>query len=336
MKTRQLGTTGIYTSEVSLGCWTLGGRNWSQGGGDKEGGQSIGWADVDPAEATRAVYRAVELGVNHFDNADIYGNGHAERFLAQALGEKSKDVLIATKVGHFRGTALHAYEPKHIRHQCEQSLVNLKRDVIDIFYFHHGDFGASDYLLDDAAEMMYRLRDEGKFRVLGLSAYSPERFMTLAPRIKPDVLQGHCNILHDEFIHPEKNVAKLCREMQMSFVTFGPLSQGILLGKYSAANPPTFDEGDHRKNSANYKVDFLSKIEGPIAAVKAKFGATSEDLARVALQYNLAHETVGCVIPGFRNVAQVETNLAKVDLPLSGEEVALVRQWFAEFNLVGR
>ncbi|MGF1574087.1 MAG: aldo/keto reductase [Sumerlaeia bacterium] len=332
MKKRPLGTSDLMSSEISMGCWTLGGRNWAQGGGEKTGGQSIGWADVDPAEAARAVHRAVELGVNHFDNADIYGNGHAERFLAKALGNLAKDVLIATKVGHFWGTAEHPYEPQHIRAQCEQSLVNLKRDVIDLYYFHHGDFGADDCMLDDAVEMMYRLKAEGKIRAIGLSAYSPERFLTLAPKIKPDVLQGHCNILHDEFIHPEKSVSKLCKELKMSFVTFGPLSQGILLGKYSASNPPSFDEGDHRKNSANYKADFLERVEPQITKMKERFGTTIEDLARAALQYNLAHETVGCVIPGFRNVKQVEANLAKVDEPLSIQDVALIREWFAGFN----
>jgi aryl-alcohol dehydrogenase-like predicted oxidoreductase len=332
MKTRPVGKTNLRVSEISLGCWTLGGKNWAQGGGERAGGQSIGWADVDPAEAAQGVHRAIELGVNHFDNADIYGNGHAERFLAQSLGDKSPHVHIATKVGHFWGTARHCYEPQHIRHQCEQSLVNLNRDVIDIYYFHHGDFGPNEVYLDDAVAMMHTLREEGKIRAIGLSAYSNERFQTLVPRIQPDILQGHCNILHDEFIHPEKAVSRLCKERGITFVTFGPLSQGVLLGKYNSANPPSFEDGDHRKNAERFSAAYLARVEGPLAEVKARFGATIPELARVALQYNLAHETVACTIPGFRNVSQVETNLAHTDKPLTEEEVSLIRGWFAGFN----
>jgi len=181
MKYRALGKSDVKVSEISLGCWTMGGRNWVKG-------QSIGWADVDEQDIKTAVDYAIEHGVNHFDNADVYGNGHAERMLARVLGAKSKDAIIATKVGWFQGTAAHYYEPKHIRHQCEQSLVNLKRDYIDLYYFHHGNFGENDEYLDDAVDVMHRLKDEGKIRLIGQSAYTNEDFLKLIPKVKPDVL----------------------------------------------------------------------------------------------------------------------------------------------------
>ena len=113
MKMRELGASGIPVSEISLGCWTLGGLNWVNG-------VPNGWANVDEEEAIGAIHLALDEGVIHFDNADVYGNGRAERMLAKALRGRSEDVVIATKVGHFPGTAVHAYEPQHIRHQCEQ------------------------------------------------------------------------------------------------------------------------------------------------------------------------------------------------------------------------
>ncbi len=136
MKYRKLGTSELEVSEISLGCWTMGGLNWVAG-------RPNGWANVNEAEVAAAVKKAVNAGVNHFDNADVYGNGNAERMLARVLkklGLKSEEFIIATKTGHFPGTAAHAYEPAHIRHQCEQSLINLQRDYIDIYYFHHGRF----------------------------------------------------------------------------------------------------------------------------------------------------------------------------------------------------
>lgn len=98
---------------------------------------------MDEEEIKKAVFYGLDKGVNHFDNADTYGNGRAERMLSRILGPKIKDVIVATKVGWFQGTAEHAYHPFHIRRQCEQSLINLNRDYIDIYYFHSRLFNIS-------------------------------------------------------------------------------------------------------------------------------------------------------------------------------------------------
>ncbi len=318
MRYRRLGTSDVQVSEISLGCWTLGGLNWVDG-------HANGWADVDEAEAIRAINAAIDRGVNHFDNADVYGNGRAERLLAKALGARSKDVVIATKVGHFRGTAEHAYEALHIRHQCEQSLRNLKREAVDIFYFHHGDFGPDDRYLAEAVAMVERLRDDGKIRLIGLSAYAEEHFLRLAPIIKPTVLQSWAHALDDQFIRAGSPVRRLMERQGMSFVAFSPLAQGRLLGKYDAAQPPSFELGDHRRGSAAFSADELAKLAPRIERLQARFGRDIPDLARVALQYLLHEPVVACAIPGFRNLRQVEASLAADGRPLSTEDVAFVR-----------
>ena len=165
MKYRPLGNSGVKVSEISFGCWTMGGLNWVNG-------TPNGWANVDEDEVVRAIKAGLDAGVNHFDNADVYGNGRAERMLTRALkklGVKSTDVIIATKIGHFPGTAAHAYEPAHIRHQCEQSLINLQREYLDLYYFHHGNFGENDRYLPEAAATMDALVKEGKVRLKGQS-----------------------------------------------------------------------------------------------------------------------------------------------------------------------
>jgi len=167
MKYRTLGSSDVKVSEISLGCCTMGGINWVEG-------KSNGWGNVSEDEITAAIKLAVDRGVNHFDTADQYGNGRAERMLARVLarlGLKSTDFVIASKVGHFAGTAEHAYEPAHIRHQCEQSLINLKREYIDLYYFHHGNFGEKDRYLTEAAATMDQLVKEGMVRLKGQSAY---------------------------------------------------------------------------------------------------------------------------------------------------------------------
>ncbi len=323
MRYRELGQSGVKVSEVSLGCWTLGGQNWHEG-------NPVGWADVDEAEAIRAVHWAIDHGVNHFDNADIYGNGHAERMLAKALEGRSEQVVIATKVGWLRGSAAHAYEAPHIRQQCEQSLRNLRRDVIDLYYFHHGDFGENDKHVDDAVAMMRRLRDEGKIRLVGLSAYSNEDFLRLVPKIEPDALQSFAHAMDDHFVREGEPVHGLMKERGLSFVAFSPLGQGLLLDKFSAGSPPKFAPGDHRSRSEKFTPEALKRLEPKLAKIRERFGGDVRDLARVAIQYLLASDVVACAIPGFRNLEQVEIDVGAAEPPLSAEDVAFVRGVFAD------
>ena len=328
MHYRKLGTTDIAVSEISLGCWTMGGLNWVEG-------HANGWANVDEDEIVAAVKRAVDAGVNHFDNADVYGNGRAEQMLGRVLkklGLKSEEFVIATKVGHFRGTAEHAYDPLHIRHQCEQSLKNLQRDYVDIYYLHHGDFGPNGEWLEGAAETLDALVKEGKIRLKGQSAYSDADFQRAVPVVKPTVLQSWGNILSPNFVKPESVVGKLLVEYQMSFVAFSPLRQGILLDKFDPDNPPQFEPGDIRATDARFHSENLRKLKPKLEALKKRFGSSVEDLAAVALRYVLNHPNVACTIPGFRNEQQVACNLVGTSRQLSDDDMAFIDGLFG--NLV--
>lgn len=325
MKQRELGRSGVFVSEISFGCWTMGGLNWVNGNAN-------GWANVDEDEITAAIKVAVDAGVNHFDNADVYGNGKAEQMLNRVfkrLGLKSEDYIIATKVGHFPGTAAHAYEPAHIRHQCEQSLINLGREYIDLYYFHHGSFGPNDVYLDDAADMLSRLVEEGKVRIKGQSAYSADDFERVVPRVRPAVLQSWAHALDDQFVRPGSRVSKLLEEHEMTFVAFSPLAQARLLDKFDPSNPPTFEPGDHRQNSSAFGAEAIAELKPKLAKLKARFGDSIEDLASVALNYILAMPNVACVIPGFRNPRQASINVAAAGRELSAEDVAFVQEALA-------
>jgi myo-inositol catabolism protein IolS len=323
MKYRKLGKSNIEVSEISLGCWTMGGLNWVNG-------DPNGWANVDENEVAQAINYAIDHGVNHFDNADVYGNGRAERMLARILGNRTNNFIIATKVGWFPGTAANAYEPAHIRHQCEQSLINLKRDYIDLYYFHHGYFGDQDEYLDAAIEVMYRLKEEGKIRLIGQSAYSHEDFQKLIPKVKPDSLQSYANAMERIFIDEGSPTRKLMEENQISFVAFRPIGQGLLLGKYNKDNPPTFENGDHRKGLSRFSRESLEKLEPRLNKIKSRFGSSEEELARVAMQFLLNYKFMGAVIPGFRNLRQVLVNLSAMDKPLTDDEFEFVKSVFID------
>ncbi len=322
MKYRALGTSEIKVSEISLGCWTMGGLNWVDG-------TPNGWANVNEDEIVAAIKRGVDAGVNHFDNADVYGNGRAERMLARALqklGLKSDDFVIATKVGHFPGTAAHAFDPLHIRHQCEQSLKNLNREYIDLYYLHHGDFGKDNEYLHAAADTLDALVAEGKIRLKGQSAYSDTHFAQAVPVVKPMVLQSWANALQPEFITPGAVVPKLLKKYGMSFVAFSPLAQGLMLDKFDPENPPEFDEGDHRKAKEKYQSAALRELRPKLGSLKQRFGTTTADLAAIAQRYVLNHPDVACVIPGFRNESQVACNLAAIERELSVEDIEFINQ----------
>src|SRR3954470_13305713 len=292
MKYRNLGKTDVKVSEVSLGCWTMGGLNFVNG-------TPNGWANVDEEEITRAIKLGVDRGVNHFDNADVYGNGRAERMLARVLdklGLKSTDFVVATKVGWFPGTAEHAYEPAHIRHQCEQSLINLRREYIDLYYFHHGDFGENFRYLEDAANVMDALVKEGKVRIKGQSAYSEDDFERVVPVVRPQALQSWAHALDDKFIREGGRVQKLMEKFGMTFVAFSPLAQARLLDKYDPTKPPQFEPGDHRKDSKAFSAEAIAALKPKLQKLKDRFGSTTEDLASVALNYILAQPRVACVI----------------------------------------
>lgn len=325
MRTRELGRTGVHVSEISLGCWTMGGLNWVNG-------TPNGWADVNEDEITAAIKLAVDRGVNHFDNADVYGNGRAEQMLRRVLdrlGLRSTDFVIATKVGHFPGTAAHAYEPAHIRHQCEQSLINLGRDYLDVYYFHHGSFGEGDAYLDDAAATMDRLVEEGKVRVKGQSAYSEDDFERVTPKVRPSVLQSWAHALDDKFVRPGSRVSELMAREGMTFVAFSPLAQARLLDKYDPGKPPSFEPGDHRQNSKAFSAEALAELKPKLEKLKGRFGAATADLAAMALGYVLAQPHVACVIPGFRNENQVSANLSGIGRDLSDDDVEFIRETLA-------
>ncbi len=341
MRFRPIGRTGIQVSEVGFGCWTMGGPAFSPANG-----APIGWADVNEAEVLAGIKAGLDAGVNHWDNADVYGNGRAERMLAASfrkLGVKPGSQVIATKVGHMKGTAPHAFEPRHMRAQCEQSLRNLGVDCIDIYYCHHGTYIGPDYTeavhdyLPEAAAVMHALRKEGKIRAIGQSAYGDDDFARAIPVLKPDVLQSKANMRFDAFIRPGCAVQKLMDQHGCTFVAFGPLDQGILLDKFDPEHPPKFEEGDYRNSRKDFAPDVLRSVRAKLAAIKKRFAieALSGDeliaaLSSVASRWVLAHPHVCSAIPGFRNARQAKCNvLAGADAPMSADDVAFIRGLFA-------
>ncbi len=319
MNYRILGRSNLLVSEISLGCWAIGGPSWRDG-------HPVGWSGNNDDESLAGLRRAFELGINHFDTADVYGDGHSERVLGRWLKEVPRDeVVIASKVGWFRGTAPCAMQPLHIRHQLEQSLLNLGTDYIDLHFFHNTNFGHNDEYLADAADMMRKLKAEGKVRVIGQSGYGTNDFLRVCPVTQPDVLQFNYSAFGNDFDKPG-NLLEWADKQNLGMVLFGPLAQGLLLDKFDPENPPQFGEGDIRAGNQGFTKERLLDLRRRLQPLKKRFGGEVQDLVRVALQFALAQSQNACVIPGFKNARQVESNADAAGKPLSKDDIEFVKK----------
>ena len=271
------------------------------------------------------LHRACEVGINLLDTADVYGDGHSERMIGKFLQDVARaEMIIASKVGWFRGTAPNAMQPAHVRHQLEQALINLGTDYVDLHCFHNTNFGPNDMYLEEAADTMRQLQTEGKVRVIGQLAYGYHDFLRVCPVTRPDVLQFGYSAFGSGFDKPETNIFRWAEAQNLGMVLFGPLAQGLLLDKFDPENPPKFGDGDIR--GGGYTRERLLDTRRRLQPLKERFGGEVQDLVRVALQYALAQSPLACVIPGFKNARQVDSNAEAAAPPLTADEGAFVKQ----------
>jgi len=321
MNYRTLGKSGIKASEISLGCWAIGGPSWRNG-------EPVGWSGADDAQSLAGLKKAFELGINHFDSADVYGDGHSEVLVGQFLKTVPRDkVVIASKVGWFKGTAPHPFHPIHVRGQIAQSLANLGTDYIDIYYLHNAYFGDNDEYLAGAAEEVHRAKKDGKVRAVGQSAYDYGEFLRVCPVSRPDVIQLQYSALEPQYDEPGSDIFAWAEKQGIGMVLFGPLAQGLLLDKYDPDNPPKFGEGDIRASNTGFTREELLKLREKLKPVKARYGSSVPDLVKAALKYALARSPLAVVIPGFKNPRQVEINASASDgHPFTKEDRDFIRK----------
>ena len=328
LKYRKLGKSGLEVTEIGLGCWAIGGPSFG------DDGSPNGWAGNDDKESLAALHKAHELGINHWDTADAYGKGHSEQLIGKSFkqGIPRDEIVLATKTGWFKGTARHPFEQLHVRHQLEQSLRNLQTDYVDIYYLHNPYFGENDEYLEGAAEEIHLMKSEGKIRVIGQSAYTLEQFKRVCPVSKPEVLQLPYNAMRSPFDSQETDIFKWADEQNLGIVMFGTYAKGLLTGKYDAQKPPTFEHGDIRVNVELFQEEFLLKFEPALKKLHDRFGNDQQNLARIANQYALTKSDNAVAIPGFKNIAQVESNFQTMGHPISEDDINYIANTLAIFK----
>lgn len=312
----RLGRTNVQVPAISLGTWGHGGPNTSEGA-------SVGWSGHDDAKAKDALIAAWRNGITHWDTADAYGDGHSEELIGQVWEEVPREeIFLATKFGYIKGPSGHYYDPKFMRSQCERSLRNLRVDSIDLYYFHHCDFGEDDRYFEPALEVMRQLRDEGKVRFIGLSDWDLPRIMRFVERVDPDVVQPFRNVIDDDY--EGSGLKQYVDEHDLGVAFFSPLKHGLLLGKYDG--PQEFPEGDFRRNVPEFMdVKFVARMREVRDQIQQRFPSEPEPVLRAATGALLAGNPTACVLLGQRNAAQVEA-AAAAGSALSDADAAWVRR----------
>lgn len=318
MKTIRFGRTDANLPVVGFGTWP-------HGGPLTRGGVPVGWGQQNDRAARDALIRAHAVGLIHWDTADVYGEGNAERIIGAVWNEVPRsDIFLASKVGWEAGPYEHFYHPQQIRTRFEQSLVNLGVDTIDLYYLHHCDFGPSDRYLDDALDEVQRFRDEGKVRFIGLSDWDNGKVARLADRVDPDAVQIYRSVLEDTY--QSSGLAAWVDAHDVGVAFFSPLKHGLLLGKYTS--PATFEEGDVRNGIEGFRSqDLLAGLAANRVQLERRFEGIAEPVESAILAPILADAPTGCALVGLRSPAQVDA-AARVTVDLDPGDLAWVRHQF--------
>ncbi len=293
-----LGRTNASISAISLGTWAFGGANMS-------GKIPVGWSGQNDWDSKDALIRAWELDINHWDTADVYGEGNSEKIIGGMWNIIPRDkIFLATKVGWDKGPYDHWYNPKQMKINMERSLINLKSDYIDVIYLHHCNFGKDDQYFDDALETLKRFQKEGKTRFIGLSDWSSDRIMQFIGRCKPDIIQVYRNIMDDDY--ESSGLKGVIDQKNLGVCFFSPLKHGLLTGKYQ--KPATFDIGDHRSRVKAFSdKGVIKKLKINRIKLEKKFSNHPNPTIYGVINALFYDAPTGCVLIGQRNIYQVET-----------------------------
>ncbi|MBK8172986.1 MAG: aldo/keto reductase [Sandaracinaceae bacterium] len=276
----------------------------------------------DDEASIKTLRMAVELGINHFDTADMYGVGHNEELIAKAFSDSWSKVTVATKFGMRRGgkgewLGLSA-RPEYVKEACEKSLKRLGRDTIDLYYQHRPD---PNVPVEESVGAMKKLVEEGKVRFIGLSEFSAEQIRK-AHAVHPiTALQTEYSLWSRDV--EQEGILQTCRELGIGFVAYSPLGRGFLTG--AIPNRQTLDANDWRRSNPRFSDEALAantQFVELIREVATKKGATE---AQIALAWVLAQGQDIFTIPGTRRIERLRENLGASAVQFTAEELTQIR-----------
>lgn len=301
MQYRELGRTGWQVSEVSFGAWAIGGA----------------WGQVDDRESIAALHKAIDLGVNFIDTADVYGDGHSEQLIAQVLKERSETIYVATKAGRrLNPHTADGYNAANLTQFIERSLRMLDTDCLDLVQLHCPP--TEVYYHPEVFEALDRLIEAGKIRHYGVSVEKVEEVLKAIEYPNVQTVQIIFNIFRQR---PAELFFQEAKRRQVGILARVPLASGMLTGKLKPDS--TFAADDHRqfnRHGESFDVgETFSGVdyEAGLAAVEElrPLVPPGTTMAQFALRWILMFDAVSCVIPGAKRPAQAEDNCMASSLP---------------------
>jgi aryl-alcohol dehydrogenase-like predicted oxidoreductase len=315
---RELGDTGEKVSVIGVGCWAAGG---------------YGWGGADDAQSTEAFAAAIDLGINLFDTAPIYGFGHAERVLAPVLKGRRDRVFLATKFGlawreeNAKGI-YNDLKPQSIRAECDASLTRLGVDHIDLYQCHWPlqNGAMTQTVTDDMVATLHALRDAGKIRYWGVSNFSVEQIERMGAGGKPASHQPPLSILRPKASFEE---IPWCADKRIGVLCYSPMFRGLLTGKYRGDE--VFPEGDGRRNHPDHTGERFRDICNRVQTLRDVADRHNTTIAGVALGWVLSTPGVTVALAGTRNRDQITEVAQNAHCRLSAEEREEITARFGDY-----
>jgi aryl-alcohol dehydrogenase-like predicted oxidoreductase len=307
METRVLGKSDLKITSIGVGAWAMGGGGWEWSWGPQDDQQSIG-----------AIHAALDAGINWIDTAAVYGLGHSEEVVGQALQGRSSRPYLFTKCARVwdeHGNIGGSLKAESIRRECEASLRRLRVDVIDLYQIHWPDPEGD---VEEGWTEMARLKEEGKVRFIGVSNFSVPQ-MRRALKIAPITsLQPPYSILAREV---EEEILPFCLHREIGVIVYSPMHSGLLTGAMTRQRIANFSPDDWRRRDPNFQEPKLTRNLRVVELLREIGNRHGRSPGEVAIAWTLHNQAVKGAIVGVRNSNQVRGIIGAADLRLNDKEV---------------